>query len=509
MKFERASGILLHPTSLPSPYGIGDIGPKAHEWIDFLAASGSSLWQVLPLGPTGYGDSPYQCFSAFAGNPYIISPDALLKDGLLTYDDTRDRPTFPTERVDYGSVITYKLSLLNRAFDRFQSNSFASINEEFSNFKAAQAHWLDDYALFMTIKEVQGGGSWVDWPKPLRSRDVQTINSFKDVHASDIHKHAFWQFLFFRQWADLREHANELGVKIIGDIPIFVAHDSADVWAHPEIFFLDDKGQPTVVAGVPPDYFSPTGQLWGNPLYRWDLHAKDGYSWWLDRLRAVFTLVDIVRLDHFRGFAGYWEIPAAEETAENGQWVPGPGVEFFEVVQKALGELPIIAEDLGEITPDVIELRDQLNLPGMKILVFAFDSDAENEFLPHNFTPNCVVYTGTHDNDTTLGWYERTDENIRDYARRYLARDGHDMAWDLIRLAWSSVAVFALAPLQDFLDLGNEARMNYPSTPSGNWVWRMPPGALTQELQARLKSINNLYGRQRISKVRPSGSLAK
>ncbi len=499
MTFERASGILLHPTSLPSPYGIGDIGPKAHEWIDFLAASGSSLWQVLPLGPTGYGDSPYQCFSAFAGNPYIISPDALLKDGLLTYDDIRDRPSFPIERVEYGSVISYKLKLLNRAFDRFQSTSLPNISEEFNAFKEAEGHWLDDYVLFMTIKEEHGGGSWVDWPAPFRQRDAQTLNSFIDAHSDDIQRHAFWQFIFFRQWAELRNHANESGVKIIGDIPIFVAHDSADVWANPEIFYLDDEGQPIVVAGVPPDYFSPTGQLWGNPLYRWDLHADDGYIWWLDRLRAVLSLVDIVRLDHFRGFAGYWEIPAEEETAINGQWVTGPGAEFFEVVEKALDTLPIIAEDLGEITPDVVELREQFKLPGMKILVFAFDSDAENEFLPHNFTPNCVVYTGTHDNDTTRGWYERTDERIRDYARRYLARDGHDMAWDLIRLAWSSVAVFALAPLQDFLNLDNKARMNFPSKPSGNWVWRMPPRALTEDLQVRLKNINNLYRRHAVS----------
>ncbi|MBL7163779.1 MAG: 4-alpha-glucanotransferase [Anaerolineales bacterium] len=516
MKFERASGILLHPSSLPGAYGIGDVGPKAHEWIDFLAAAGSSLWQVLPLGPTGYGDSPYQCFSAFAGNPYIISPDALLTEGLLTLDDIRDRPSFPVERVDYGAVIPFKVKLLKRAFDRFRSGSHPNVNEEFKAFREAEAHWLDDFALFMTIKEAHGGGSWVDWPAPLRSRETIALKSFGDAHADDIERYAFWQYLFFWQWANLREHANKKGVQIIGDIPIFVAHDSADVWSHPELFYLDDEGQPTVVAGVPPDYFSPTGQRWGNPLYRWHLHAKDGYAWWLDRLSAVFSLVDIVRLDHFRGFAGYWEIPAEQETAENGQWVPGPGADFFKAIEKALGNppdeksgathlssqgtLPIIAEDLGEITPDVIELRDRFKLPGMKILVFAFDSDAENEFLPHNFTPNSVVYTGTHDNDTTCGWYERADEKIRDYARRYLARDGRDMAWDLIRAAWSSVAVFALAPLQDFLNLGNEARMNYPSKPSGNWIWRMSPRDLTDSLRARLKETNILYGRHAIRK---------
>ena len=499
MKFERASGVLLHPTSLPGPYGIGDIGAKAHEWVDFLAASGSSLWQVLPLGPTGYGDSPYQCFSSFAGNPYLISPEALLNDGLLVYDDIRDCPAFPIERVEYGKVIPYKIKLLNWAFNCFRSSSSTKINTEFESFKDAEAHWLDDYALFMTIKEAQGGGSWVNWPAPLRSRDAKALQAFKDAHADDIQRQAFWQFIFFQQWAELRERAKELGVKIIGDIPIFVAHDSAVVWAHPELFSLDANGQPTVVAGVPPDYFSPTGQLWGNPLYRWDLHAEDGYSWWLSRLRAVLSLVDIVRLDHFRGFAGYWEIPADEETAINGQWVPGPGAEFFQTVQGALGTLPIIAEDLGEITPDVVKLREKFELPGMKILVFAFDSDAENEFLPHNFIPNCIVYTGTHDNDTARGWYERTDENIRDHARRYLARDGQNISWDLVRMAWSSVAVFALAPMQDILNLGNEARMNYPSTPGGNWVWRMSPLALTDSLQEQLKKLNNLYRRDALS----------
>ena len=495
MKFERASGILLHPTSLPGAFGIGDIGPKAHEWIDFLTSIGSSLWQVLPLGPTGYGDSPYQCFSAFAGNPYIISPDVLRTEGFLTIEELRDCPSFPVERVDYGVVIPFKLKLLKRAFDRFQSGSHPEINEEFKAFREAETHWLDDFALFMTIKEAHGGGSWVDWPVPLRSREPKALKSFRDAHADDLERYAFWQYLFFRQWADLREHANKNDIQIIGDIPIFVAHDSADVWSHPELFYLDNEGQPTVVAGVPPDYFSPTGQRWGNPLYHWELHAQDGYSWWIDRMRAVLSLVDIVRLDHFRGFAGYWEIPAEEQTAVKGQWVPGPGAQFFEVVEKSLGTLPIIAEDLGEITPDVIELRDRFKLPGMKILVFAFDSDAENEFLPHNVTPNCVVYTGTHDNDTTRGWYERSDEKIRDYARRYLARDGCDIAWDLIRAAWSSVAVFALAPLQDFLNLGNEARMNYPSKPSGNWGWRLSPRALTDSLQERLKENNILYGR--------------
>ena len=496
MKFDRSAGVLLHPTSLPGCFGIGDIGPKAHEWVDFLSASGCSLWQVLPLGPTGFGDSPYQCFSAFAGNPYIISPESLISDGLLSYDEIRDHPSFPISHVDFGKVIPYKIKLLNRAFENFQKGSHPQIREPFEKFCETEAHWLDDYALFMTIKEAHGGGSWVGWPADLRKRDIAALHSFKDDFVPEIEKQAFWQFLFFQQWSELRDYAERRGIKIIGDIPIFVSHDSADVWAHPELFYLDDAGQPTVVAGVPPDYFSPTGQLWGNPLYCWDVHANSDYRWWLDRLRAVFSLVDIVRLDHFRGFAGYWEIPAKEETAENGQWVPGPGAKFFEVMEKSLGSLFIIAEDLGEITPDVVELREQFGLPGMKILVFAFDSDEENEFLPHNFsTTNCVVYTGTHDNDTARGWYERTDDKIRDLARRYLARDGHDISWDLIRAAWSSIAVFALTPMQDLLNLGNEARMNYPSKLGGNWNWRMRPRSLTESLQSRLKNLNRLYRR--------------
>ncbi len=495
MKFQRASGILLHPTSLAGPYGIGDLGPQAHGWVDFLAESGCGLWQVLPLGPTGYGDSPYQCFSAFAGNPYLISPDLLWEDGWLDSQDLEQLPPLPDERVDYGAVIPLKLALLRRAYARFRAESRPETEKDFQAFRTSKSDWLDDFALFMTIKETQEGQPWVDWPAPLRDRHLEALAAFRQDHHDEIERQAFWQFLFFQQWEALREHAHEDEIQIIGDIPIFVAHDSADVWANRELFYLNDVGQPTVVAGVPPDYFSPTGQRWGNPLYPWDIHAQDGYPWWLDRFQAVFSLVDIVRLDHFRGFSGYWEIPANEETAVEGEWAPGPGADFLQAVQESLGSLPIIAEDLGEITPDVIELRDQFNLPGMKVLVFAFDSDAENEFLPHNYVPNCVVYTGTHDNDTVRGWYERSGESERDFARRYLARGGENISWDLIRAAWSSVAVFALAPMQDFLGLGNQARMNYPSKASGNWSWRMPPGTLSVSLQERVKEINTLYGR--------------
>jgi len=494
MKFKRASGILLHPTSLPSRYGIGDIGPQAHAWIDILAACGSKLWQTLPLGPTGYGDSPYQCLSAFAGNPYLVSPDMMLADGLINANDLANIPTFPEDRVDYGAMIALKIRLLNQAFDRFQAQGPESLKNAFADFMTNESHWLDDFALFMAIKESQGGKPWSEWPASLRTRVTKALNEFKETHTRDIERHAFWQYLFFSQWEELRTHARQNNIEIIGDIPIFVAHDSADVWANPELFFLTEAGQPTVVAGVPPDYFSPTGQRWGNPIYRWDIHRQDGYSWWLKRLRAVLATVDIVRLDHFRGYAGYWEVPASEETAVHGRWVPAPGIDFFEHVQQALGELPIIAEDLGEITPDVVELRDRFQLPGMKILVFAFSGDGNHGFLPHNYPVNSVVYTSTHDNDTVHGWYQISDEKTRDFARQYLACDGSDIAWDLIRAAWSSTAIIAVATMQDVLSFGNEARMNRPGEAGGNWCWRMTEDDLQNPTwRRRLTKMNELY----------------
>jgi 4-alpha-glucanotransferase len=501
MIFERASGILLHPTSLPGSHGIGDIGPKAFQWVNFLASTGCRLWQILPLGPTGYGDSPYQCFSAFAGNPLLISPDLLYADGLLQESDFNKNPGFQSDSVDFGSVIPYKLSILDRSYEYFQNQRASKIKNDFNAFKQKEAYWLDDFTLFMAIKESQGGGPWIKWPEKIRKRDQETLKKFRDQNFNLIDRQAYRQFLFFQQWERLRNYAHDQGINIIGDIPIFVSHDSADVWANPSLFFLDDDSQPTAVAGVPPDYFSPTGQLWGNPLYRWDIHAENGYSWWISRFEAVLSMVDIVRLDHFRGFAGYWEIPASEKTAINGKWVQGPGKHFLYKVREALGELPIIAEDLGVITEDVVDMRETFNLPGMKVLVFAFDSDARNIFLPHNYTSDYVVYTGTHDNDTALGWYQRVDEKERDFARRYLARDGHDISWDLIRAAWSSVAQMALAPMQDFLSLDNGARMNYPSTLGGNWVWRMPSDALTEALRARIAESNTLYGRSTLNPI--------
>lgn len=495
MKFERAGGVLLHPTSLPGPYGIGDIGPAAHRWLDFLAESGCGLWQVLPLGPTGYGDSPYQSFSAFAGNPYLISPEALLADGLLEAQLLEERPDFPAGKVDYGAVIAWKQGLLERAFERFRQANPLALQQEFRAFEAESAPWLEDFALFMALKAAYGGGPWVDWPAHLRARQPGALEQARRDLSLEVEREKFYQFLFHRQWAALRDHARRNAIRIIGDVPIFVAHDSAEVWARPELFYLDEQGKPTVVAGVPPDYFSRTGQLWGNPLYRWELHARSGYAWWLQRLNAVLKLVDIVRLDHFRGFAGYWEVPATEKTAEIGRWVPGPGQEFFRAVREALGELPIIAEDLGVITPEVIEMREAFGLPGMKIIQFAFHGDPKEPFLPHNHTPNSVVYTGTHDNDTSRGWYGRVPEGEREFYRRYLDRDGNNVAWDFIRAAWSSVAAFALAPMQDFLDLGNEARMNYPGNPSGNWTWRMSGGEMSAALSAKIRELNFLYDR--------------
>jgi len=495
MKFRRSSGILLHPTSLSGSYGIGDLGPNAYAWIDFLSSAGCSLWQVLPIGPTGYADSPYQCFSSFAGNPFLISPDALLQEDLLDADDLCDRPSFPEDRVDYGNVIPWKLELLDRSFIRYQHSHSARLQADLEDFRASQSGWLEDFALFMAIKEAHSSEPWHTWEKPLRTREPEAISAARKHYEVAIERQIYRQFIFFRQWLKLRDYAHEKGVLIIGDIPIFVAHDSADVWSDPQLFYLYDSGKPRFVAGVPPDYFSPTGQLWGNPLYRWDVHAKNGYAWWLERIKATLSLVDFIRIDHFRGFAGYWEVSGKAKTAEIGRWMPGPGKNFFRSIRKSLGDLPIIAEDLGVITPDVVDMRDSFDLPGMKILQFAFDSTPEDPFLPHNYPQNCVVYTGTHDNDTVRAWYNRVPETEKSFYRKYMDRDGIDVNWDLIRGVWSSVAVFCLAPMQDFLDLGNEARMNYPGNPSGNWTWRMPKGALTAELQAKIKEINYLYSR--------------
>lgn len=498
MIFERSSGILLHPTCLPGPFGIGDIGPEACHWVDFLSEAGCSIWQILPLGPTGFGDSPYQCFSAFAGNPYLISPDLLLTEGLLRPDDLISRPNFSNESVEFGLVIPWKLTILDYAFRHFQSSSSLTLKTEFETFKYKENYWLDDFALFMAIKEAHGGAPWPAWKPALRQHHSQGIKKVRHEFDEAIQRQIFYQFIFWRQWNALHAYANKRGVRIIGDIPIFVAHDSAEVWAKSDLFYVNMEGNPTVVAGVPPDYFSSTGQLWGNPLYRWEIHAKTAYAWWLARIRSMLKMVDIIRLDHFRGFDAYWEVPAGETTAIKGRWVPGPGADFFKTIKKALGSLPIIAEDLGIITPSVNKLREQFNLPGMKVLVFAFNTGPTNPYLPHNYELNCVVYTGTHDNDTTRGWYERVSEDERGFANRYLNIDGRDISWDLLRAAWSSIAVFSIAPLQDILGLGNDARMNYPSSLGNNWKWRVQPNTLTSELKSRLVELNYLYKRSHL-----------
>lgn len=495
MDLQRRSGVLLHPTSLPGRYGIGSFNQAAYDWVDFLDQTRQTLWQVLPLGPTGYGDSPYQSFSSFAGNPYLISLEEMVQQGLLDQATLAAAPNFPANRVDFGGIYHWKLPVLRQAAAEFERRATPDHKVEFAQFCRDQADWLDDFALFMALKDAHGG-AWNQWPLALRSRQAATLKAAVQEHAAALHAHKFNQWLFYRQWLRLKGYANAKGIQIVGDIPIFVAMDSADAWANPDEFFLDPEFQPTVVAGVPPDYFSATGQLWGNPLYRWDIMRNNNYRWWLRRIRLALRLYDIVRIDHFRGFAGYWEIPAGEKTAVKGQWVTGPGADFFNVVQRELGELPIIAEDLGEITPDVIALRDQFDLPGMKILQFAFSTDATDKFLPHNYERKFVVYTGTHDNDTTWGWYHRTaTDKERDYFRRYLRTDGHDAAWSLIDVAWRSVAALALVPLQDLLSLDSNARMNLPGSAEGNWSWRFTADQLTAGLSSRLHETTLIYGR--------------
>ena len=496
MNEERKSGILLHPTSLPGRYGIGSFNRVAYAWVDFLEQTRQSLWQVLPLGPTGYGDSPYQSFSSFAGNPYLISLETLVEEGLLPQMELEQAPGFPDTHVDFGAIYHWKLPLLQSVAAQFEQRATAAQQTDFQRFCNDEAGWLDDFALFMALKDAHDGKAWNEWEMPLRSRQPTALEAAAATHTTAIHAHKFNQWLFYRQWEQLKAYANKRNIQIIGDIPIFVAMDSADAWADPSRFFLDDAFQPTVVAGVPPDYFSATGQLWGNPLYRWDAMKANGYAWWLRRIRAALRLYDIVRIDHFRGFAAYWEVPASEETAINGQWVTGPGSDFFDVIKRELGELPIIAEDLGEITPVVIALRDQFNLPGMKILQFAFSTDASDKFLPHNYTRNFIVYSGTHDNDTTVGWYHHSaTDHERDHFRRYFATDGHDPAWSMLTAAWQSVAVMTLAPLQDILSLDTHARMNLPGRAAGNWGWRFREGEITEFLAERLHDVTLLYGR--------------
>ncbi|MFP3897842.1 MAG: 4-alpha-glucanotransferase [Dehalococcoidia bacterium] len=505
--FPRASGILLHPTSLPGGSGIGDLGREAYHFADFLADSGQRLWQVLPLGPTGYGNSPYQCPSVFAGNPLLISLERLVEDGLLKPADLKSGPSFPEDRVDYDSVTEFKLPLLRKASGAFHKKGAPGERERFEAFCRQHSSWLETYSLFMALKEAQGLAAWNTWEEDIRRRQPQSIRRWRERLGPEIRHHEFHQYQFFKQWSELKRYCNERGIRLIGDLPIFVALESAEVWSHPEMFYLDSGGRPTVVAGVPPDYFSATGQLWGNPLYRWDVIAGDGYTWWIERFRATRALVDIIRLDHFRGFEKYWEVPGTDTTAMNGRWVSGPGIELFRAVQEALGNLPIIAEDLGVITPEVDALRDQLGFPGMRVLQFAFGTDPKaDDYRPHNYPRHCVVYTGTHDNNTTIGWFQgiRADDTTqskeekrkeREIALKYLGTDGHELNWDFIRLAFMSVADTAIVPMQDVLGLGSEARMNCPGTTEGNWRWRYVPHTLTRRTEDRLAELTALYGR--------------
>lgn len=509
MSFRRTSGILLHPTSLPGMFGIGELGPEAYRFADFLADAQQGIWQVLPLGPTGYGDSPYQCFSAFAGNPLLVSLERLVESGDLSPGDVADAlPPFPERHVDFGWVIQYKFPLLKKAADNFSDRASPARREDYEDFSRQNASWLDNYALFMALKEAHGGEAvWNMWERDIATRQPEALARWQKRLASEIAVQKYVQYQFFKQWSELKAYCHERGIQMMGDIPIFVAHDSADVWAYPELFHLDLDGNPSAQAGVPPDYFSATGQMWGNPLYSWNVMAQTGYSWWIERFRSALRLVDIIRLDHFRGFEAFFEIPAGEKTAVNGRWVKGPGAELFEAVQRTLGDLPIVAETLGVITPEVTALRDRFGFPGMGILQFAFGSDPQApDFKPHNYHRNFAVYTGTHDNDTTLGWWTssgagdstRTAENIRaerEFARKYLGTDGREMNWVLIRTILASVADMAIVPLQDVLGLGSEARMNLPARPSGNWRWRFKAGQLTPQLGERLRAMVQIYDR--------------
>lgn len=491
----RKNGILLPITSLPSKYGIGGFSKEAYEFVDFLALAGQEYWQVLPMGPTGYGDSPYQAFSTFAGNPYFVDLEDLIARGWLTAKECEKYPYGDNpEYVDYEKIYLSRFKLLKKAFKK----SEISEDKTFVQFVKDNAFWLEDYALFMAIKNRYKGGSYTKWPEELRLRKTAALKAIRrdEKIAEEVMFYQFIQYMFYSQWAKLKSYANEKGIEIIGDIPIYVAYDSADTWANPELFQLDETNTPIAVAGCPPDYFSATGQLWGNPLYRWDYHKKTQYAWWMKRLEYCFKLYDVVRIDHFRGFDEYYSIPYGDKTAEFGHWEKGPGYELFDTMRKKLGKQRIIAEDLGLLTPSVLKLVKKCGYPGMKILEFAFDSGEENDYLPHNYEKNCIVYTGTHDNDTVFGWYPTLKKEDKTYVRDYLnVKSQKDIGWGLIRLALSSTADTAIIPMQDYLELGSEARINIPSTLGGNWTWRMKEDAYSKELAAKIAKLAKIYGR--------------
>ncbi|CAN5408718.1 4-alpha-glucanotransferase [soil metagenome] len=485
----------MHPTSLPGDFGIGDCGPEAYRFVDFLAESGQGYWQILPLSPTGQGNSPYSAYSAFAGNTLLISPEKLVEEGLISPERIKTAPKFAAGRVDFRKAKLWKDTVLGEAFDTFRSRPDSELSGEFEYFCNVNSWWLDDYALFRSLKASQGEKAWFDWAPPLKTREKAALETVRSQLAREVKAERFFQYLFFRQWLAVRKYANEKGIRIVGDIPIFVALDSADVWCNQDQFKLNEDGSPKVVAGVPPDYFSKTGQNWGNPIYDWEAMETDNFGWWTARISFSLMTVDIVRLDHFIGFSRNWEIPAKDKTAENGRWVDVPGGSLFTVLKQRLGELPMIAEDLGAMTPLVEQLRDGNDFPGMRILHNAFGGDARNRDLPHNFIQHCVAYTGTHDNDTTVGWYRSVPPNVRRHCREYLRSSGREMHWEMIRVLMASVADMAIVPAQDILGLGSEARMNTPATASGNWEWRIAAGHLDSEIAARLMQLADIYGR--------------
>jgi 4-alpha-glucanotransferase len=496
----REAGVLLHPSCFPGSQGIGTFDRQADRFLDFLQAAGLRTWQICPLGPTGYGDSPYQCFSAFAGNPYLIDLQALAERGWLTAAELAPLAQLSADRVDFGGLYRLKWPLLQQAYQRYRRNKTPPLGDEsFAAFKARQAAWLDPYAYFSALKDHHGGRAWTEWPAETRQYASALASPLRAKLEPAADAHRFFQYVFATQWSRVRAAAAQRGIAIIGDIPIFAAGDSADVWSRPELFEVDPAtGQPTAVAGVPPDYFSADGQLWGNPLYAWKRHAADDFAWWRARLAAAFEACDIVRIDHFRGFDEYWRIPLPAENARVGKWMPGPGLALFQSIQRAFPTAKIIAEDLGVLTPGVVALRDTAGLPGMAVLQFAFGDTAENLYLPHNGLPNSVVYSGTHDNDTSLGWYASAGDKARNHARRYLRVTGSEIGWDFIRAAYASVSRLAIVPLQDILSLGSEARFNFPGHPMGNWQWRYGAAeldALFGDTAAYLRGLGELYGR--------------
>ena len=504
MKFQRSAGILCHPTSFPGKFGIGDLGTEAYHFLDFLERAGQTIWQVFPLGPTGYGDSPYQCFSAFAGSPLLISPEILHQEGLLHKEDLHHIPHFDPASIDFGKVITYKTKLLRVAFEHAKAQKETTFSVDFEAFEKKHKFWLDDFSLFMAVKNHHGGVLWTEWDQSIALRKKGAVKEWKEKLADEILYQKFVQYHFFKQWNNLRAYAKGKNITIIGDLPIFIAYDSADLWANRELFTVDSTGKLEFVAGVPPDYFSPTGQLWGNPLYRWDEMEKDDFKWWRNRVSSLLEMVDVLRIDHFRGFEAFWQIPGDAPTAQTGKWVKAPGKKLFTSIMKHLGDVPIVAEDLGVITKEVEELRDKFNFPGIKILQFAFGVDMEKKFLPHNHIQNCVVHTGSHDNDTTRGFFEKAKHepnDIYDFTQKYLNYYGDDICFELIRAAYASVANLAIIPLQDVLNLGSEARMNFPGRLGGNWGWRFSWDQLTPELEGTYRWLGYMYERPKKEKI--------